>query len=172
MGPNLYVTPPGLFTRLMFHQDGKDCICNVVQPHSPQTQCLHSRILAYGTVDSGHLCLSGYNEVVLLRRLPKGHDVNAIHADGKGFFVMPHAEALVRISPSGVSSAHFDLSHEPLVSREKDFRLADEGRDKQNEVVKVSQRGYTPSNQVSVPHKFYSSYCPIVLILRPGDTCI
>lgn len=43
MGPNLYVTPPGSYTD--FHLDG------------------------FGTVDSGHLCLSGYNEVVMLRRL-------------------------------------------------------------------------------------------------------
>jgi hypothetical protein len=99
-------------------------------------------IPGYGTVDSGHLCLSGYNEVVMLRRLPKGHDVNAIHADGKGFLERPHDEALVRISPSGVSSAHFDeQSHEPFVSGKKDFRLADKGQDNQNEVVKVSQRG-------------------------------
>lgn len=43
MGPNLYMTPPGSFTH--FHQDG------------------------YGTVDSGHQCLAGYNEVVMLRRM-------------------------------------------------------------------------------------------------------
>jgi hypothetical protein len=43
MGPNLYVTPPGTFTH--FHQDG------------------------HGTVDSGHQCLRGHNEVVMLRRL-------------------------------------------------------------------------------------------------------
>jgi hypothetical protein len=43
MGPNLYVTPPGSYTD--FHLDG------------------------FGTVDPGHLCLSGYNEVVMLRRL-------------------------------------------------------------------------------------------------------
>jgi hypothetical protein len=73
----------------------------------------------YGAVDSGHLCLSGYNEVVMLCRLPKGHDVNALHADGKGFFDMPHAHELVRISTCGacgVSSAQFDLSHKTLVS--------------------------------------------------------
>ena len=41
MGPNLYVTPPGSFTH--FHQDG------------------------HGTVDSGHQCLRGRNEVVMLQ---------------------------------------------------------------------------------------------------------
>lgn len=43
MGPNLYITPPG--GRTWFHEDGN------------------------GTVDSGHQCLSGQNEVVMLRRM-------------------------------------------------------------------------------------------------------
>ena len=51
--PNLYITPPAAFTH--FHQDG------------------------FGTVDSGHLCLSGYNEVVMLRRLPEDHKRNALN---------------------------------------------------------------------------------------------
>jgi hypothetical protein len=51
-GPNLYICPPGGFTHI--HQDG------------------------HGTVDSGHLCLSGYNEVVILRRLPERHKYNAV----------------------------------------------------------------------------------------------
>ena len=53
MGPNLYITPPGSFTH--FHQDG------------------------FGTVDSGHLCLAGYNEIVMLRRLPTNHKENAMN---------------------------------------------------------------------------------------------
>lgn len=52
MGPNLYVTPPSAFTHL--HQDG------------------------LGTVDSGHLCLSGCNEVVMLRRLTEQRKCHAI----------------------------------------------------------------------------------------------
>jgi hypothetical protein len=52
MGPNIYITPPGSFTK--FHQDG------------------------HGTVDSGHQCLRGYNEVVMLRRLTETHKINAI----------------------------------------------------------------------------------------------
>jgi hypothetical protein len=51
MGPNMYITPGGGFTLL--HQDG------------------------HGTVDSGHLLVSGYNEVVMLRRLPERHKVAA-----------------------------------------------------------------------------------------------
>lgn len=31
----------------------------------------------HGTVDSGHTCLSGFNEVVMLRRLPEAHKINA-----------------------------------------------------------------------------------------------
>jgi hypothetical protein len=72
MGPNLYITPPGTFTR--FHQDG------------------------FGTVDSGHLCMSGYNEVVMFRRLPPGHDRNAINTEGSSLYEMPHADKLVRMS--------------------------------------------------------------------------
>jgi hypothetical protein len=52
MGPNLYISPPGGFTHA--HQDG------------------------HGGVDSGHLCMEGYNEVVLLRRLPERHKYHAV----------------------------------------------------------------------------------------------
>ncbi|KAG7346143.1 hypothetical protein IV203_005211 [Nitzschia inconspicua] len=52
MGPNLYITPPASFTH--FHQDG------------------------HGTVDSGHLCIEGYNEVVILRRLTERHKKHAL----------------------------------------------------------------------------------------------
>jgi len=52
MGPNLYVTPPTSFTA--FHQDG------------------------HGTVDSGHWCMAGYNEVVMLRRLTERHKCHAV----------------------------------------------------------------------------------------------
>jgi hypothetical protein len=39
----------------------------------------------------GHLFLSGYNEVTLLRRLPKGHDLNAmLNALGGDVFQTPH----------------------------------------------------------------------------------
>jgi len=43
VGPNLYITPPGSFT--WFHEDG------------------------HGTVDSGHQCLCGCNEVIMLKRM-------------------------------------------------------------------------------------------------------
>ena len=79
MGPNLYVAPPASFTT--FHQDGS------------------------GTVDSGHLCLSGHNEVIMLRRMP---EVNKLHAmsilnngvDGDAvygaLYKLPHADGSVR----------------------------------------------------------------------------
>lgn len=77
MGPNLYITPPGSFTT--FHKDG------------------------HGTVDSGHLCLMGYNEVVMLRRLTEKHKKNAIRIlNGKdsgnhheALYGYPHAESEV-----------------------------------------------------------------------------
>lgn len=52
MGPNLYITPPGSFTQ--FHQDG------------------------HGTVDSGHQCLRGSNEVVMLRRMDEANKRRAL----------------------------------------------------------------------------------------------
>jgi len=81
MGPNLYITPPASFTH--FHQDG------------------------HGTVDSGHLCISGFNEVVMLRRLTERHKKHALwilsgkqsngfHFDG--LYSMPHGDLLVRRS--------------------------------------------------------------------------
>jgi hypothetical protein len=85
----MYVTPPASFTH--FHQDG------------------------HGTVDSGHLCLSGYNEVVILRRLTERHKKHALmiltgdldveenkpnmHDPPKyydGLYEEPHADKLVR----------------------------------------------------------------------------
>ena len=48
----MYITPPAAFT--YFHQNG------------------------HGTVDSGHWCLSGYNEVVMLRRLTERHKKHAL----------------------------------------------------------------------------------------------
>lgn len=65
MGPNLYLTPPGSVTA--FHQDG------------------------HGTVDSGHQCLQGRNDVVMLRRMDEQHKLNALkilagdaQGDGRG----------------------------------------------------------------------------------------
>jgi len=78
MGPNGYYTPPESFTQV--HQDG------------------------HGTVDSGHLCLGGYNEVVMLRRMPERHKLHALTllrgeggagAKYNGLYDMPHADGLV-----------------------------------------------------------------------------
>lgn len=80
MGPNAYCTPPESFTQV--HQDG------------------------HGTVDSGHLCLSGYNEVVMLRRMPERHKIHALSllrgegrqgAEYDGLYSEPHADQLVSI---------------------------------------------------------------------------
>lgn len=75
MGPNLYITPPSSFTH--FHQDG------------------------HGTVDSGHLCLSGYNEVVMLRRLPERHKCRALEllngsssSSHSALYGLPHRDDL------------------------------------------------------------------------------
>lgn len=36
------------------------------------------RQVGHGTVDSGHTCMSGFNEVVMLRRLPEEHKQHAL----------------------------------------------------------------------------------------------
>jgi hypothetical protein len=79
MGPNLYCTPPESFTQC--HQDG------------------------HGTVDSGHLCLSGFNEVVMIRRLSQRHKMHALALlKGKGvrlrydgLYDLPHGDYLVSV---------------------------------------------------------------------------
>ena len=59
MGPNLYITPPG--GRTWFHEDG------------------------HGTVDSGHQCMTGRNEVIMLRRLTdEPSRLNALHCLNTG----------------------------------------------------------------------------------------
>lgn len=75
MGPNAYVTPSGGYTQT--HHDGN------------------------GTVNSGHVCLSGYNEVIMLRRLPERHKVNA----------------MAILSPDGVNVC--DLWNEPHCPSQK-----------------------------------------------------
>ena len=52
---------------------------------------LTENVLGFGTVDSGHLCLFGYIKVILFRRLPNGHDRNAmLSALGGDVFQTPH----------------------------------------------------------------------------------
>lgn len=79
MGPNMYVTPPGSFT--WFHRDGN------------------------GTVDSGHLALAGYNEVIMMRRLPLLHEQNAIDVGSDKLYEQPHAHGLVRSHSSVYSDS-------------------------------------------------------------------
>lgn len=74
------ITPPASFT--YFHQDG------------------------HGTVDSGHLCVSGFNEIIMLRRLTERHKKHAmwlLTGDRKrpdsyfdGLYEEPHGDGLVR----------------------------------------------------------------------------
>jgi len=83
MGPNIYITPPASFTH--FHQDG------------------------HGTVDSGHQCVAGYNEVVMLRRLTERHKKHALYllngldregdrseqSQYDGLYGLPHGDGMV-----------------------------------------------------------------------------
>lgn len=54
----------------------------------------------HGSVDSGHLCMRGYNEVLLMRRLPERHKSYAIDILNKTLgsrysplYTLPHANA-------------------------------------------------------------------------------
>jgi hypothetical protein len=92
MGPNMYITPAGGFTQM--HQDG------------------------HGTVDSGHIALSGYNEVLMLRRLPERHKVEACKAlpDGMdkkgnqydGMFGLPHDQCIAHGWPTKDTILHWE----------------------------------------------------------------
>lgn len=92
MGPNEYIGEPGAYTQL--HQDG------------------------HGTVDSGHLALSGYNEVVMLRRLPERHKAEANKllpnaTDKKGntvydsMYGLPHDQTVQPQWPTGATIAGY-----------------------------------------------------------------
>eukprot|EP00617_Octactis_speculum_P021493 CAMPEP_0185751146 /NCGR_PEP_ID=MMETSP1174-20130828/9899_1 /TAXON_ID=35687 /ORGANISM="Dictyocha speculum, Strain CCMP1381" /LENGTH=297 /DNA_ID=CAMNT_0028427991 /DNA_START=9 /DNA_END=899 /DNA_ORIENTATION=- len=96
MGPNLYITPPGTFTH--FHQDG------------------------HGTVDSGHLCLRGRNEVVMLRRLDEPNKLRALRIlngsclNYDALYGMPHNDGQKPSwpTPSQIESLR-DLNYCPSV---------------------------------------------------------
>ncbi len=83
MGPNLYISPGTIHIWFRIHS-------SLFSPESSTFPLLlfpHLWIIpitigggytqfhqdGHGTVDSGHSCLNGYNEVVMLRRLPECH---------------------------------------------------------------------------------------------------
>jgi len=69
-GPNIYITPPGAMT--WFHEDG------------------------HGTVDSGHQCLRGRNEVIILKRMGEEEKTKALEVlrgrTGYTLSTLPHDE--------------------------------------------------------------------------------
>jgi hypothetical protein len=82
MGPNLYISPGTIDSTdlreltILFHGN------SISFPSDTYSHIKTSNIGGgytqfhqdgHGTVDSGHSCLSGYNEVVMLRRLPECH---------------------------------------------------------------------------------------------------
>jgi hypothetical protein len=69
MGPNLYISP-GDETILFLYCCYATLLTLFCFAGGGFTQ-MHQD--GHGTVDSGHSCLSGYNEVVMLRRLPECH---------------------------------------------------------------------------------------------------
>lgn len=81
MGPYLFITRPGPITT--FHKDG------------------------FGSVDSGHLCLSGYNEIIMFPSLADWQEKKVLEICGenaKSAFTEPH-------ETTGVSF----ISSEPFV---------------------------------------------------------
>uniref|UniRef100_A0A7S2YQT9 JmjC domain-containing protein n=1 Tax=Entomoneis paludosa TaxID=265537 RepID=A0A7S2YQT9_9STRA len=95
MGPNMYITPGGSYTQL--HQDGN------------------------GTVDSGHCVLSGYNEVVMLRRLPERHKDHASklmpnRGEYDALYNFPHENGKKPDWPTNETvQAWEDMGYEPAV---------------------------------------------------------
>ena len=93
LGPNLYVSP-GKIERLLSHHLLKRVPSLLI--------IFYVTIFAGGgftdvhrdgdgTVDSGHMNLHGYNEVIILRRLPEIHQINAGRKMGmENLTVLPH----------------------------------------------------------------------------------
>ena len=93
LGPNLYVSP-GKIERLLSHHLLKRVPSLLI--------IFYVTIFAGGgftdvhrdgdgTVDSGHMNLHGYNEVIILRRLPEIHQINAGKKMGmENLTVLPH----------------------------------------------------------------------------------
>ena len=93
LGPNLYVSP-GKIERLLSHHLLKRVPSLLI--------IFYVTIFAGGgftdvhrdgdgTVDSGHMNLHGYNEVIILRRLPEIHQLNAGTKMGiETLSVLPH----------------------------------------------------------------------------------
>ena len=99
MGPILYLSPPGSFTQ--FHQDG------------------------YGSVDSGHQCIEGYNEVVMLRRLPEVHKKHAMNIlcgnqDYDALLALPHRNVCVNVLVHIIMLFH--VSHS-MITFNRMFRI-------------------------------------------------
>ena len=64
----------------------------------------------YGTVDSGHINLHGYNEIVILRRLPDIHKINAARRLGvKTMETLPHDRVTPLKWPTTKDIEWFDL---------------------------------------------------------------
>ena len=73
--------------------------------HSSTASFTHFHQDGHGTVDSGHQCLSGYNEVVMLRRMPEEHKQRALYilndqakkkkrSKYDGLYGLPHGDGL------------------------------------------------------------------------------
>lgn len=74
VGPNLYLTPGELWFCFVHFLPYAHLTVFVRVLGGGYTQ-IHQD--GHGTIDSGHTCISGYNEVLILRRLPEQHKLRA-----------------------------------------------------------------------------------------------
>jgi len=99
MGPNLHKAPPGAFTS--FHQVG------------------------HGTVDSSHLNIEGFNEVIMMRRMDEIHKRHALYLltcgdrrkgvqlEYDALYGSPHQDVSARVMPFSRITGKCILSHVP-----------------------------------------------------------
>jgi hypothetical protein len=82
-----------------------------------------------GTVDSGHLCLTGYNEVVMLRRLPSpNHEKVAMGDDIEYLLDLPHTDVPVSTKIVSTHLSNHDCNLPYLNTRETKWNSSGQPR--------------------------------------------
>lgn len=75
-GTKFILCPPGEFTCIIFQTDVFSAMTNISLIKGGFT---HFHQDGHGTVDSGHLCIEGYNEVIMLARMDEINKKHALH---------------------------------------------------------------------------------------------
>ncbi|KAK1747287.1 hypothetical protein QTG54_002631 [Skeletonema marinoi] len=136
MGPLLYMGVGGAHTK--FHEDGS------------------------GTVDSGHLCLCGFNEVIILRRLDGTRRTNAASILGISLEKRPHVldtsnkdfswPTVAKIEELKAQGAALAWRHDPSNQLAKDRLKEEEIILQSNDLVDDADEGMGPND---VDHERY-----------------